>query len=515
MARDVDREQRRETEVVKAREIREQDHKKAIFGLSGWYLVNMVLVKAAGLWLLPIYTALLTPAEYGVLRTLMAFAMAFPMLISLALEAAYTRYYFQECEKEDGLRRLVSTYFWFILAWGIIVVIGGNVACEYFLRPRLAIAFWPYIPLAMAIPLLQKLVLMGSLHYTQRLKAKEVSLIDSLTFFVGTATTLYLLVAMHYGILSMLIGGFCAAAVALAIYLTILVKEGLLAFEFDFALLRQGLRFSLPFVPTLACGWIANLSDRLVIMFYGTTTSVGIYSVGYDLARTMALVKSSVLRIFDPLLWSTIVTDVDRAKKRIERFLPFYFWILFGAAATLSLFSREIIVILTKKTFHAAWHVIPIVAFAHLVAALYAPFSSILAYRDKAWLIALGSFVQAFANLALNIIFVPIFGAMAAAWTTLGSFSVLTLWTWYYSRKYVKIEIKWSFIGTTIFVGAASLALYLLAAPFIGEALWQTLLLKTFVLVFACLLSYLLPVYDKRDDEIYPLSAERTSEPKS
>ena len=83
---------------------------------------------------------------------------------------------------------------------------------------------------------------------------------------------------------------------------------------------------------------------------------------------------------------------------------------------------------MTESSYHQAYLVTPIVAFAYFCGAVYKPFAEIISFHKKTWLISIGAIVQAVSSLVFNIIFIPVFGQMAAAWTTFASMFIYLLW---------------------------------------------------------------------------------------
>jgi O-antigen/teichoic acid export membrane protein len=58
--------------------------------------------------------------------------------------------------------------------------------------------------------------------------------------------------------------------------------------------------------------------------------------------------------------------------------------------------------------------------------------------------------VAALSNLILNIIFIPVYGIIAAAITTLIAYVILIALTVYFSREYIKFETPYDFIGKSV-----------------------------------------------------------------
>ena len=120
---------------------------------------------------------------------------------------------------------------------------------------------------------------------------------------------------------------------------------------------------------------------------------------------------------------------------------------------------------------------------------MYKPFYHILSYYKKTWTISIGALIQASSNIVFNIIFIPIFGRMAAAVTTLFSYIVFFIWLFLWSQKFEKIKIDWQKILKTIFIGIIIFILYIVFSRIILLTFLLNLFLKILLVLCALFIS--------------------------
>jgi len=97
--------------------------------------------------------------------------------------------------------------------------------------------------------------------------------------------------------------------------------------------------------------------------------------------------------------------------------------LFFSAVAIgLSLFSKNLITVLTNESFHSAADIVPIIVVAYLWNGLYIIPLNFLILKKRTVLVPLVTIPAALINIAINITFVPIFGIVAAAWATFFAF---------------------------------------------------------------------------------------------
>ena len=87
-------------------------------------------------------------------------------------------------------------------------------------------------------------------------------------------------------------------------------------------------------------------------------------------------------------------------------------------------FSKEAIFLLTDKSFHTASDIVPIIVIAYLWNGLYIIPLNFLMLKNKTALIPLVTVPSALINVLLNVVFVPYFGIIAAAWSTFLAFLI-------------------------------------------------------------------------------------------
>ena len=102
-------------------------HLKKIAFHGSLYMISSFLVKSGNVLLLPIYTRVLAPAEYAVFSNLMALGLVAGIFISLYIDVAYARLFFDANGEPGQLRRLFSTLFFFFVVWGLAATIAAFV----------------------------------------------------------------------------------------------------------------------------------------------------------------------------------------------------------------------------------------------------------------------------------------------------------------------------------------------------------------------------------------------------
>lgn len=416
---------------------------KKIVELAPWYIASSLLAKAIGFFLLPVYTHYLSPEDFGILANLEAFGRVGHVFLSLSMDAAFIRFYYKERASLRGsVKRLYGTHLLFILVWG-----GLFSALLIFVTPQLfnetiRAPLWPIVTVIVT-QLLNQLTLMVTSIWQAQLEARKLSLLSIVMSLWVIIIGLIFLIPMNYGWVAKIYATGIVGIIQAIFLLSVARKNGWLSLEFDSAKLRRSLLYAIPLVPNIAAGWIAGFSDRWILSYYGRLDETGLYSVAYQISMLLYIFHNAITRVQVPIVMSGFTSNRDKARKQIKEFLSTFIWMLLFMYLCMALFSKELLYLFTDKRFHEAYKLVAILGMVYVLGGVYRVFTTIISFHNKTWVISLAAILQALVNVGFNILFIPLFGMYAAAWSTLLSLAIYTMWVIYWSGKLEPLEIDW------------------------------------------------------------------------
>ena len=145
---------------------------------------------------------------------------------------------------------------------------------------------------------------------------------------------------------------------------------------------------------------------------------VGIYNVGHKLANVSFLLMTAVQQVYAPNVYSQMfnLSKIEAGKSIGKYLTPFmYLSVLF--CLLISLFSEEIIKIMTPVEYHGAIKITTILSL--LYATMFFGKQPQLIYSKKTWLSSALMFLSLILNILINIPFIYKWGALGAAYATL------------------------------------------------------------------------------------------------
>ncbi|MGV2989257.1 oligosaccharide flippase family protein [Vibrio sp. E150_011] len=408
-----------------------------------WYLLSSLMTKGMGFFLLPLFTHYLSAEEYGTLSTLESFGRVIPIFLSLYLDAAFSRYYYQERElSEKKVTTLFSTHFWFLLPWGVGICIISIVMSPFLISDIISVSILPIIVLVFT-QLLNQLAIMVTMIWTANLLAKKLAVLQMTMSFLALLLTVYFLVVEGDGWESRIYSLGIVALIQVVFLIYIACRNSWLKLEFDYVVLKRSLRFSVPLIPNIAAGWITMFSDRIILAHFDRIEEVGLYSIAAQIATLMYIINDAMTKIQGSVAMSGLTTDHERAKRKIAQFILAYFSLMSLAYFFLISFSKELLHFFTDPGFHGALFIIPIISLVYLFSGFYRVFSIVISYHNATWVISAAAFVQAIVNIILNFLFIPIFGMYGAAVSSVTSLIFYTLFIFYFSQKIDYIEVNY------------------------------------------------------------------------
>lgn len=208
--------------------------------------------------------------------------------------------------------------------------------------------------------------------------------------------------------------------VAAVIWVSILVKGKTFV---DKEFWKFSLKISIPLIGYQVAAQILNVSDRMMIDKMVGKSAVGIYGTLYTVSSISLLVWNAINASFVPYLFQ----NIDKKNTKIKD-ISFGLLEAYAAIAVLLTFlAPEIVRILATQEYFEAIYIMPPISAGVFFTSVAHMYSNVLVYYKKTKYVMYGSAIAAVLNVGLNAVFIPIYGYMAAAYTTLFSYVVMAL----------------------------------------------------------------------------------------
>ncbi|MDO4485126.1 MAG: polysaccharide biosynthesis C-terminal domain-containing protein [Bacillota bacterium] len=405
---------------------------------SAILVLSNLIIKGVNFFLLPLYTKYLTPEILGVSDTISTFtSMVFPILV-MGLDSAFSAFYF---DKKSPIyqHKVFNTVWWtllFVSSIPIIMAIASKYISillfgtgEYTLLIGIALVsvsmnIW-YLPFAIYVRVENRMLLFSVVNF-----------ISSLSMIMLNITFLSLL---KIGVYSLILSATIVNMIQVILYLKLSGIKPKIS-NYDRNLSKQMLKYSLPLIPNVVATWILNMSDRYIVLYFCGEGDVGLYGIAARFGTMVSLVANGVYMAYTTYAFDK-KNDSD-APKQYARILNAFTFTVLIICFTGSLFSKEIISIMTEKSYINSYLLLCPILFSQLLYGINTIVGYAMGFAKKTKYIFIATTVGAVINIALNFMLIPRFGVIAAAYTTLISFAIMTIITYIFAQKLYFVEYK-------------------------------------------------------------------------
>ena len=454
---------------------------KKAFKAGTWYTISNFLLKGVGFITTPIFTRLLTKGEYGEYSNYTAWLSIIAILVTLEMSGCVYRARYDYEDDFDGfLSSIIACGSLITLICYLIVCLFMSFFVKIFDMDAVYIHFMFFNVL-----LSPALTIMQAKHRILQ-KYKSFVAVSVGSTIVSTLVSL----AGVYFCKDRLFGRIAGMTIPLLIvYLAayiMMMARGKKFYVGEYWKYAVGI--SLPLVPHLLSNTILGSSDRIMIKQMCSAQDAAVYSVAYSCGMIISILFTSLNQAWEPWLFDRVHNKDNESVKKMSRFYLLFFVVLVMGCI---LVAPELIWFMGGKSYYEAVYVIPPVMAGYGCKFAYTFYVNMERFEKQTKYISIGTLISAAVNVILNFIFIPIFGYMAAAYTTLFGFILLLVLHYVMSKKLGLTDMydnRFVFLMTAVMVvgGIALGGLYLLPA----YARWIIIVLIGVVTVFMGLKFY-------------------------
>ena len=379
-----------------------------------WYTASNFFIKGIGFLTTPIFTRLLTKADFGLYNNYISWLAIATILVTLNLDSTLISARYDYESKFDEY--IYSVLFLSTLstgAWFFVV----NIFPDAFVSLL-------GMDLVYINAMLVYLLFLPAVNFFQ---ARERYLFEykktvatSLFIAIGTALLSVLLVVnMQNKLAGRIIGSIVPTVMLGAIFYCYFIKKGKRIVP---SYWKYALPVCLPFIPHLLSLTLLNSTDRVMITRWCGAEDTAMYSVAYTCGSMVTLLMTSLNSAYAPWLGEKLNAG---SHGDIRKFSKIYIAGFSFLAVGIMAITPEMLYILGGKAYLDAKYVMTPIAMGCVCQFIYTMFVNVEQFKKKTVGMAFASAVAAVVNIVLNIVFIPKVGYYAAAYTTLVGYMVL------------------------------------------------------------------------------------------
>lgn len=386
---------------------------KAFLKDSAIYTIPTIISRGLSFFLIPLYTRVLSPSDYGSLDLLTVFISIVNLTIALEISQGLARYY---TEENDGNQKVkyASTVLWFTILcytiFAIVVFLNSNYLSPIVLGQQGLVETFQ---IGIAYMWVNGIFYLVQNQFRWELKSRNYSIISVLMSLVTAIVSVWLAYYLKMGLNGILIGLLSGVSVGSIVGLVQLRKT--FGFQFDMRKLREMLKFSMPLVFSSVAVWLSLYIDRIMINHLLAIDQVGLYGIGYRVASIAGMVMVGFQGALTPLIFTHY--KEKHTPIQIEKIFRLFLSLTLIVFMFLTLFSKDILVLLTTPEFYGGSIVVIYLVPAVLLANMYI-FAPGIGIAKKnhfyIWINVSGAIL----NVILNYLLIPYLGIIGAGVAT-------------------------------------------------------------------------------------------------
>lgn len=467
---------------------------KKLFQQTFIYGLATVLPRALAIVLVPLYTAVMAPASFGIYATLMSYIILGNVLLSYGMETAFFRFINKHADQKKTVESTVLTS---LTVTALLFLITTLLFKEHIAN---VIEFKvEYVTYALLILVLDALVILPFAWFRANEKPLRYAVIKILNVCINLGCNLFFFLLLpklgtetsdsfsntiyteENKVVYVFISNLIASGVTLLLLLPLYFKIG---FSFNKKLWRQMLKYAFPVLIAGIAFSINEAFDKIMLKYLLPSTiaeaEVGVYAACYKLGVFMTLFATAFRLGIEPFFFNH---SKEANAKTTYATITKYFSIFGSVILLVVIVYIDIFkaLLITDPSYWVALSIVPIILLANLCLGIYHNLSVWYKVTDRTRFGAYISIVGASLTLFLNYVLIPVMSYMGSAIATLAAYATMMFLSYFFGRKYYPVPYDLKKIGGYLLLSVAfsAIAFY----GFDGNLVIGTALLLVFLLL--------------------------------
>lgn len=306
--------------------------------------------------IVPLYTYLLTNAEYGIIDLFTTTMTLIIPFTTLSMQEANIRFL---TAKELDEKTIINNSFLVYVFGGILMVFIVGIVDEY-------LAFSDYINYFIVFVLLGGYNRIFGEHMRASGKIIQYSIYGVISTSVFVICNLLFLLVLKMG----MVGYFRSLVIAemiCAIYVTVVneIACKLSLSAIDIKALKIMLAYCIPLIPNNVMWWIMNSGDKYIISYFLGNGANGIYSLAMKIPTVLSVMFSIFIQA-----WQLSAIEEDKKEGQATFYTNVFnavFGLLMICASIITILIKPLFKLIIDPSFYDSWRYVPLLAVATIL----------------------------------------------------------------------------------------------------------------------------------------------------
>jgi O-antigen/teichoic acid export membrane protein len=457
------------------------------------YLVPSLVSAIIPIITLPIFTRILTVEDYGIYALGLVYGTFVSGIANFGLTIGYERNFFENNETKEKQGALLFSVLLFVVS---AFILFGVIT--FFFKSELAtwiigdVKWGDIILLSYCAVGISSLKMYYLTYFKNTNNAKLHAWYSIDETILNVAFSFILIYFFDSGLTGLVLGQLIGSSIVFLILTVKFFRS--FSFQPNLSLLKSCLNISLPLTPRIFFGVIGNQFDKYMINLLGSVGGVGVYNLGQKISYVVFNFMTAIQNVNSPHVYDLMFKKGKQGGQEIGKYLTLPLYISAFIGLSVSLFSEEIIFILTPPSFHGAVDITTILSLLYVT--YFFGKQPQLIYAKKTGITSYLTILSIVLNILINIPFIKYWGAEGAAYGTLLAGILSSLVTFYYSQKYFNIVWEYEIIAY-IFISLFLFAFIIIFLRKLEVVYYIRLIVKALFVAFYLLLGFNFKIINK------------------
>jgi O-antigen/teichoic acid export membrane protein len=426
---------------------------KKLAGQTAIYGISSILGRLLNYLLVPLHTSEaygFNESDYGIISEYYAFVAFFIVLLTFGMETTFFRFVNKSDDKEKTFNQAASFVIVLSSIFLITVVIFSQSIANWMGYPDQR-SFVIWFAAILAIDAITSLFL-AKLRFQD--EAKKFAVVQLSSIGVNILLNVIFIVGLYDNMdptASLGIGFIFLANLIASIVKPLMLFKEVAAYRFvwDKAMSKAMVIFALPLAIAGFAGIVNETIDRILIkrLLMGdgspeqlefAQAQVGIYSANYKLSILITLFIQAFRYAAEPFFFSQ---ESNENKDKVYSKVMTWFIIVVTLMFLVISLNLEIFKwFIPNDGYWEGLRIVPILLMANICLGIYYNQSIWYKLADKTKYGAYIAIGGAVITLSMNFALIPIMGYMGSAWTTLATYFLMMVASYYYGQKHYPIK---------------------------------------------------------------------------
>lgn len=307
------------------------------------YGIGDAFSKLVPFLLLPFFTEVLVPSEYGILEIINTIILILAVLGRVQLDTSLQRFFYEEKNQS----KLVSTIFWAITLFSLVL---GAIA--FLFSYQLSILIFENPDYSLLIKMAAIVVFLMNVNSYFSIVCRYLNMpiyftvITFLGVFLNGLLSLYLVYYLKIGLIGILYGQILGFGTTACLFMILCRKY--IRFTFYKDIFNRSLKFAFPSFPAAILAVFNMHINKFVILYFLTYASIGVYSIALNIGSGVNIIVGAFSLVWYPFMYKNY--DNTQGKKLIYDIYYLACFLIMIVIIIISCFVEDLLPFLIKNT---------------------------------------------------------------------------------------------------------------------------------------------------------------------